>query len=126
MGPARAAVTILPIAIAIIFAIAIACGSAVPEDAGHRLLRGRPDPDPDIQSACELTGQRCTKCHDIDRVLNAKVSKPEHWERYIERMRRMNGSGIARSESPRILRCLVFWSFGRPGLQYLDDERSTE
>ena len=109
------------VAVLIAFAIAFAC-RPLPDNPGQRLLAGRADPDPEIERACELTGQRCTRCHDIDRVLNAKVSHPSHWERYIERMRMMNGSGISRAESPIILRCLVFWSFGRPGVQFLDSQ----
>ena len=119
MRPARAAGTRLPIAIATVFAIALACRS-IAQDPARRLMQGRGGADPAVVSACELTGQRCTRCHDIDRVLNAKVGHPAHWEKYIEKMRMMNGSGIARDEGPVILRCLVFWSFGRPGLDFLD------
>ena len=115
MRPARDAVTIVSVAIA----IALAC-RPLREDPAQRLLRGRADADPEIERACQLTGQRCTRCHDIDRVLDAKVSQPLHWERYIERMRMMNASGISRSDSPIILRCLVFRSFGRPGIEFLD------
>lgn len=49
-----------------------------------------------------------------------RVSRPREWTRHVERMRRMPASGIARTESPVIVRCLVYWSFGAPGLQALD------
>ena len=110
----------------ILIALAVAFACRPLPDPGQRLLRGRADSDPEIARSCELTGQRCTRCHDIDRVLNAKVSHPSHWERYIERMRMMSGSGISRAESPIILRCLVFWSFGRPGVQFLDSEEARD
>lgn len=114
---ARAATT----AILIALAIALACRPlADTESPARRLLAGRADPDPDIERACELTGQRCTRCHDIDRVLNAHINHPRHWERIIERMRMMNASGIRPDDGPVILRCLAFWSFGRPGVDALD------
>lgn len=49
-----------------------------------------------------------------------KSDRYDRRARTIERMRRMNGSGISPQESPGILRCLVFRSFGRPGLDFLD------
>ena len=113
---ARAGCTALLIALAIAFA----CRPMAVESPGRRLLAGRADPDPAIEAACELTGQRCTRCHDIDRVLNARINHPSHWERIINRMRMMNGSGISQADGPVILRCLAFWSFGRPGLEELD------
>ena len=113
---ARAAGTVFLIALAIAFA----CRPMAVESPGRRLVAGRADPDPAIEAACELTGQRCTRCHDIDRVLNAGINHPTHWERIIDRMRMMNGSGISRSDGPVILRCLAFWSFGRAGVDALD------
>ena len=52
----------------------------------------------------------------------ARVSRPEEWTRYVERMRRMPSSAIARHESPAIVRCLVYWSFGAAGLEALEAE----
>ena len=103
----------------IALAVAIACRPVPTATSGHRLLNGRTDPPAEIADDCELTGARCTRCHDIDRVLQHTVIEPHSWERIIERMRRMNGSGISRTESPRILRCLAFRSFGPPGLEEL-------
>lgn len=112
------AVSFATIAI-IALAVAIACRPVPTATSGNRLLNGRANPPADIADDCELTGARCTRCHDIDRVLQHTVNEPHSWERIIERMRRMNGSGISRTESSRILRCLAFRSFGRPGLEQL-------
>jgi hypothetical protein len=101
---------------------ALACRT-VPPEAGQRLLRARPDADPELELACHVTAQRCTRCHDLDRIVTANVAAPASWERTIERMRRMNGSGISRGDSRLVLRCLVFSSFGRSGLDELDASR---
>lgn len=77
---------------------------------------------PELRSACQLAERRCSHCHSLDRILVARVSRPEQWSRYVERMRRMPSSGIARHESPIIVRCLVYWSFGASGLEVLDAE----
>ncbi len=77
---------------------------------------------PQIRSACQLAEERCSHCHSLDRVMALRVSRPHEWTHYVERMRRMPSSGIARTESPVIVRCLVYWSFGVPGLQALDAE----
>jgi len=42
----------------------------------------------------------------------ARVSRPIHWVRYVDRMRRQPESGIAPDEAPVIVRCLIYRSFG--------------
>jgi len=103
-------------------AIALACGHGQqpPNTPQHQLMEGVTGHGPDIERACELTAQRCTRCHGIERVLFARVSHPMHWERYVERMRRMPGSGISEQEAAIILRCVVYRSFGHRGLRILD------
>jgi hypothetical protein len=124
MTSARAGpVALLTIAM-LAFAVALACRPLQPTAPGQRLLSGRASPPPEIERDCELAGERCTRCHDIDRVLHNAVTEPDSWKRLIERMRRMNGSGISREESPRILRCLVFRSFGPAGLEQLTAPQS--
>jgi len=117
MTPQRAVGPVALATIAIIaVAVVIACRTVAPANPGQRLLSGRADPPAGIADDCQLTGERCTRCHDIDRVLHHTVTEPRSWERIVEKMRRMNGSGISRAERPRILRCLAFRSFGAPGL----------
>ena len=98
----------------------VACGSRGKEAPAQRLMEGMSGQTPTITDACELTARRCTACHDIDRVLDATPSHPDWWEIYVERMRRMRGSGISASDGDVILRCLVYRSFGEAGLRAID------
>jgi hypothetical protein len=70
---------------------------------------------PEVRAACDLTAQRCSRCHPIERLMLARVSSPVHWERYVERMRHQPESGITEDEGRIIVRCLVFRSFGSEG-----------
>ena len=40
---------------------------------------------------------RCSRCHTLARPLNAHITDPQHWIRYVARMRRQPGSGIDRT-----------------------------
>jgi len=62
----------------------------------------------EIVQACELTQHRCSRCHPIERVANARVASPDGWRGYVERMRLMPGSGIPAAEVDAIVACLVF------------------
>jgi hypothetical protein len=76
--------------------------------------------DSELEDSCRLTARRCSRCHDIERVLYVRVRDPGHWSRYVDRMRRMPGSGISVEEGEIILRCVVYRSFGHRGLRILD------
>ncbi len=78
---------------------------------------------PEITRACELAAVRCSRCHPIERLLRAQVESPTHWRRYVHRMRLMPASGISLEDARRIVRCLVFRSFGRKGLLQIDQGR---
>jgi hypothetical protein len=80
-------------------------------------------PPPDVRSACDLAGRRCSRCHPIERLLLAQVSRPEHWAQYVDRMRRQPESGITEVEGATITRCLVYRSFGPQGLQSYEEWR---
>ena len=73
----------------------------------------------DIRMGCALAENRCTRCHTIDRVLNARVDSPTHWQAYVHRMRLQPQSGILPDEEPPIMRCLVYRSFGAEGVASL-------
>jgi hypothetical protein len=98
----------------------VACGSPGGETPSRRLMEGMSGQDATITQACELTAQRCTACHDLDRVIDASPSHPDQWARYIGRMRRMRGSGISVRDGDVILRCLVYRSFGDAGLRTIE------
>jgi hypothetical protein len=67
------------------------------------------DPAPtEIREACAVTERKCSRCHTIDRVIVAQVSSPQHWEVYVNRMRRMAASGISEDDVGVVLRCLVY------------------
>jgi hypothetical protein len=73
----------------------------------------------EITAACSLAGQRCSRCHSIDRVERAHISQPEAWREYVRRMRLMPGSGIPPEEELAIVQCLVFRTSGSAGLAAL-------
>ena len=66
---------------------------------------------PAIRNACALAEQRCSRCHDLERI---QIAHPDlvDWPVYVERMRRMPGSGITVDEASVILKCLT-WVEGR-------------
>ncbi|MEZ4363593.1 MAG: hypothetical protein R3B48_25680 [Kofleriaceae bacterium] len=74
---------------------------------------------PELVAACRLAEVRCSKCHPIERVTRTRATSPEQWRYYVHRMRLQPGSAISDLDEPRILRCLVFLSFGDEGLRAL-------
>lgn len=52
----------------------------------------------------------CSKCHGLERPLNAHVTDTRHWDLYVARMMRTAGSAISESERPRILRFLYWYT----------------
>jgi len=80
-----------------------------------------PAPPAHVAAGCELATRRCTRCHPVERLLHARVRTPEHWKRYVARMRLMPGSGISAPDGDQILSCLVFRSFGADGLAEFRD-----
>jgi hypothetical protein len=71
----------------------------------------QPHTPPAIRNACMLAEQRCSRCHDLERI---QLAHPDliDWPVYVDRMRRMPGSGITVDEASVILRCLA-WVEGR-------------
>jgi len=82
-------------------------------------LDAPPEAPVEVRLGCALAESRCTHCHTIDRILNARVDAPVHWQDYVHRMRLQPQSGILPDEEPPILRCLVYRSFGAPGVASL-------
>jgi hypothetical protein len=95
-----------------------ACGARGP--AGRMLTEGRAPP-PDVAEACDLAARRCSRCHPIERLLLAHVTRPASWIWYVDRMRHQPESGISEPEGKIIVRCLVFHSFGPEGLGSLQE-----
>lgn len=63
-----------------------------------------------IREDYALFAQRCSKCHSLARAFNSGDNDDVFWARYIARMRRQPGSGIAPSEEAPILRFLHYYS----------------
>jgi hypothetical protein len=60
---------------------------------------------PEIREACALTDRKCSGCHDLDRILLARDRGVE-WPTVVDRMRRLQRSGISEQDGGIILRCL--------------------
>jgi hypothetical protein len=71
---------------------------------------------PEVASSYELFEHKCSRCHTLGRPLNAPIYELEHWEAYVARMRRQQGSGISESDAKTIL---IF-------LKYYADQRKLE
>ncbi|RYZ59897.1 MAG: hypothetical protein EOP08_15065 [Proteobacteria bacterium] len=64
----------------------------------------------ELRDNYELFAQRCSKCHGLSRALNAGDKSDAFWQRYVTRMRRQPGSGIAPEDEPPILAFLHYYS----------------
>jgi hypothetical protein len=60
---------------------------------------------PPIRDACVITEQKCSKCHDLERIRLAHPALVD-WPLYVDKMRRQPGSGITVGDSSVIVRCL--------------------
>jgi hypothetical protein len=61
---------------------------------------------PDMQRRYALMEQRCTRCHDLERPINAHVA---NWEQYVARMSRHPGAGIPPEEQKEIALFLEYY-----------------
>jgi hypothetical protein len=73
----------------------------------------------DIQDAYAVFAVRCSHCHTLARPLNARIHDPQHWVRYVTRMRRNPSSGINTKDAEIILRFLLYYMHQRAAA---DDE----
>ena len=98
----------------------LSCASDVGRASSSILL---PDPDAapgGLRTECSIAERRCSRCHPLDRIVDARVASPAGWQSYVRRMRLTPGSGIPVTDEPAIVRCLVFGSFGPVGLKRLE------
>ena len=72
-----------------------------------------------IQEACAVTARTCSRCHEIDRVLVARLDTPREWQRLVERMRLMRSSAMTDAEADAAVTCLVYRRHGQAGLDAL-------
>jgi hypothetical protein len=62
---------------------------------------------PALRQACAVTEQRCSRCHDLERIRLAHHELVD-WPVYVDRMRRQPASGITADDAPVILKCLDY------------------
>lgn len=87
--------------------LCVGCGATIHE-AGESSLDPRTLPE-DIKEPYAVFTVHCSKCHSLSRPLTAHVSGPEHWTRYVNRMRRQPASGINPIDAQMILRFLYWY-----------------
>lgn len=56
---------------------------------------------PDMQARYDLFERRCTRCHELERPLNARVGEGG-WGKYVQRMARHPAAGISAQEQREI------------------------
>ena len=93
--------------------VLVCIGAAMAACAGNEARHGdRVDVSKyptEIQDAYRVFALRCSRCHTLARPLNARIHDPEHWIRYVTRMRRQPGSGIDAANAQIILRFLLYY-----------------
>ena len=62
---------------------------------------------PPIREACKVTEQKCSRCHDLERIKLAHHAMVD-WPSYVEKMRLQPGSGISVDDKPVLLTCLNY------------------
>ena len=98
MGGARAWI----LAAAVCAAVAGACAG---EQLALVAAADRARTPPSVREACTLTEQKCSRCHDLERIQLAHHALVD-WPVYVDRMRRLPASGITPGDATIILRCL--------------------
>ncbi len=62
----------------------------------------------EMKQKYELFAERCSKCHTLARPINSDYALEEEWSRYVKRMMRKPGSGIAPKEAKQIFEFLAY------------------
>ena len=56
-----------------------------------------------IRTDYAVFARRCSRCHSLARPLGAGIKDDQHWELYVNRMRRQPASGISYDDQKHIL-----------------------
>jgi hypothetical protein len=78
---------------------------------------------PDMRAAYKVFSVRCSRCHTLARPLNARIHDPQHWERYVARMRLNPASGINAKNGDIIIRFLVYYMQQRQAAERQAEEQ---
>ncbi|NNL14816.1 MAG: photosystem P840 reaction-center cytochrome c-551 [Acidimicrobiia bacterium] len=76
-------------------------------DKGSQTLDVSSYPE-EMQQKYQLFAERCSKCHTLARPINSDYALEEEWSRYVKRMMRKPGSGIAPKEAKQIFEFLAY------------------
>lgn len=89
--------------LALLVAAIAGCGESPPRTA---LMLNPSEASPELRAACQLTEQKCTRCHPIGKLFAIDVHTREEWEPIVDRMRRISASSITMDDAQVVLRCL--------------------
>jgi len=62
----------------------------------------------EMQQRYEIFAERCSKCHTLARPISSDYALEEEWSRYVKRMMRKPGSGIAPKDAKQIFEFLAY------------------
>ena len=108
--------TINPNLGALLVALTMSMGCSGASPGSNPLVHGMESPPDEVVEGCDMAQKKCTRCQ----LLATEVGNPEAWRMYVHRMRLMPGAGIRVVEEPKIVKCLVYRSFGSEGLATLE------
>jgi len=72
---------------------------------------------------CTLMKQRCSRCHEMERIEGYRAPTPQAWDFLVFRMKHHRGSGISFDDAENIVQCLVYRDFGDEGLKALGESK---
>ena len=92
--------------------MAVAQQEETPEERRARWDQGPQTIDvlnypPEMQTRYERFAEKCAKCHNLSRPINAEFA-PEEWASYLDKMMRKKGSGIGKKDKQEIYEFLVY------------------
>jgi len=94
-----------------------ACGAAQSNASTVELPSDIGELPKELEDDYRVFASNCSKCHGLERPLNAPVTDHKHWERYVAKMMRTPSSGISAAEAPAILAFLFWYTDKRAGRQ---------
>ena len=92
--------------------VVLAQQEETPEERRARWDRGPQTIDvwnytPEMQTRYERFAEKCAKCHNLSRPINAEFA-PEEWDSYLDKMMRKKGSGIGKKDKQEIYEFLAY------------------
>jgi hypothetical protein len=98
------------LALTLLVACSLGCAGNEARRGDRVDVSGYPE---EIRDAYRVFEFRCSRCHTLARPLNARIDDPQHWVRYVRRMRRQSGSGIDEKNGETILKFLLYYHRAR-------------